>query len=464
MDFIGREEEIAIMSKALADPGFSSVFIYGRRRVGKTELIRHCLKNVTGRIIPFCAGKTLYATNFESFSTSVAKAYNLPLSFQTLSEALSFIGEAAKKEKTVLVIDEYCFFRDSDGVVDSAFQLFIDTYQHSSHLTLILSGSIVRTMKEIIDNGAPLYGRFQNILSLAPFGYEEAALFYPERSPEEKLCLYALFGGVPHYLLLIDPKETPSENVIRLLFGVNGVLKNEAETLLNDELSVIENANAVLGLLGNKALHYSDINQLYPSSSGNGATYILKKLLDIGLLKKSVSLDPHGEKNAVYEIADPFIRFYFAFYLPTRSPSLLYSPNDLFTRFVEKDFKESYLPCIFEEIARQFLANENKKGRISEPLLGLGSYFYSQKDPISKKWVNGQFDVVTKDAKGYCDYECKYHSKPLSLKDVTEEKASVLKCGVPFYKIGFFSRSGFTEELLSHKEYPLFSLNDLYPF
>lgn len=462
MKFIGRDSEVAALSQALNNQTFSSVLIYGRRRVGKTELIRHCLSKSEGRIIPFCAGKTLYTTNFDALVSSVAMAYQLPLSFKSLPELLNFIGEKSKSEKTFLVIDEYSYFRDNSGKVDSDFQAFIDSYQHVSHLTLILSGSIVRIMKALVEADSPLYGRFQTILELQPFGYREAAEFYPERSDEEKLFLYACFGGVPHYLLLLDPKESCEENLIRLLFGVNGVLKGEADTLLNDELSAIDNANSVLSLIGNRGLHYNEINQLYPSGAGNGATYILKKLLGIGLIKRSISLDDKSERNPSYEIADPFLRFYFTFFLPTRSFALLYTPEEIYKRFVEKKLYESYLPALFEEVARQFLINENKLGRLEEPLLGIGSYTFSRKDPKLKAWINGQFDVVTQDAKGYIDYECKYRKNPLTLRDAIEESDSVKQSGVPFYRIGFFSRSVFADDLKKSKAYSLFALSDLY--
>jgi uncharacterized protein len=464
MEFIGRKEETAILSKALESDSFSSTLVYGRRRVGKTELIRHCLKNAKGRIIPFQAGKTLYETNFASLVSAVSSAYMLPLSFPNLKELLSFIGERAKKEKTILVIDEYSYFREADGSTDSVLQSFIDEYQHESRLSIVLSGSIVRVMKGLIEADAPLYGRFNNVIALAPFDYLEASEFYKERTPEEKLFLYATFGGIPHYLLMLDKSETVEENLIRLLFGVNAALKGEAETLLNDELSAIANASAVLSLLGNKALHYKDINQLYPSSSGNGATYILNKLLEIGLLKKSLSLEGQGDRNALYEIADPFLRFYYAFYLPTRSLSLLYSPKELYSRFVRPYLNESYLPRFYEEVARQFLISENKKGRLEEPLLGLGRYAYSRKDPETGKRLDGEFDVVTKDRKGYIDYECKYLSKPLSLKEMALEERSVLKSGLSFYRLGFFSKNGFEKEALKESKYLLYTLDDIYKY
>jgi AAA+ ATPase superfamily predicted ATPase len=462
MKFIGRKNELDILDKAIANPDFSAVLLYGRRRVGKTELIRQGLSKTKGRIIPFCAGKTLYDTNFSSLVASVSQAYQLPLSFKTLPELLSFIGDHAKEEKTILVMDEYSYFRDDKGYVDSVFQSFIDNYQHQSHLTLILSGSIVRTMKSLIDGGAPLYGRFQSIIALEPFNYREASLFYPERTSEEKLFLYGCFGGIPHYLLMLDPALSVEQNLIALLFGVNGALKSEADNLLSDELSAIENASAVLSLIGDRSLHYSDINQRYPSSGNNGATYILKKLVAMGLLKKSVAINKKDEGNGTYEIADPFLRFYFAFYVPTRSLALLYTPEEVYRRFVEPRLKDQFLPLIFEEVARQFLIYQNRAGLMAEPLLAIGNYSYSLKDPTTQKWINAQFDVVTKDGKGLCDYECKFWNRPVTLKDVLAERESASKTHIHFYRIGFFSKSGFSDDVKGSPDFIGYTLNDLY--
>jgi AAA+ ATPase superfamily predicted ATPase len=462
MEFIGRKDESKIITDALKSDSFKAILLYGRRRVGKTELIRHCLKEAKGRIIPFLAAKTLYSTNFDSLVKTVARAYGLPLSFDNLGDLLSFIGEHAKKEKTVLVIDEYSYFRDQNGNIDSQFQAFIDEYQHESHLTLILSGSIVKIMKGLIEGDMPLYGRFSDVIPLAPFGYKEASAFYPSFSDEDKLFLYACFGGIPHYLLMLNPHESVEDNLIRLLFGANAALRGEADTLLNDEISAIDNANAVLSLIGSRSLHYKEINELYPSSSGNGATYILNKLLEMGLLKKSLSLDSKGEKNALYEIADPFLRFYFAFYVPTRSLSLLYSPKDLYNRFVKKDLEKSYLPLFFEEVARQYLIEKNRNGENETPFSAIGSYAFNFKDPEKKAWVNGQFDLVTKDDKGLTDYECKYESKPLDRHAVEEEERSVASSKIDFYRIGFFSKMGYSSDIKANDRYVFYTLHDIY--
>lgn len=461
LNFIGRKEELALFAKTLDSKRFSATLLYGRRRVGKTELIRQSLKNRKDRIVPFVASKTTYGANFLSLVDAVSAAYDLPLKFKDLKELLAFLGERSKTEKTIFVLDEYSFFRKDDGSTDSDFQHFIDDYQHESQLSLIFSGSIVRIMKGLIDGAAPLYGRFENVISLLPFDYRESSRFFPERTPEEKFFLYACLGGIPHYLLMVDPAKSAEANVISLFFGINSALKSEADNLLNDELSSIENASAVLALIGSKRLHYSDINQLFPSRSGNGATYILKKLLEMGLLRKTMALNGKDERNSSYEIADPFLRFYYAFYVPTRSYSFLYSPEDLYRRFVKEKLEDSFLPHSFEEVAKEFLILENKAGRIEPPLLGVGSYAYSEK-ASSGKWVNAEFDVVSKDEKGLSDYECKYRLTPVGISDLEEGKASLLRSKISFYRIGFFSRSGFEPSLLEEKNILLYSLEDLY--
>lgn len=462
MDFIGRKDELDLLRQDVQAPGMRSVLLYGRRRVGKSELIRQALKSAKGRKLVFVAAQTLFPNNLAALSAVLANAYGLPLSFSNLPDLLAFVGQASAKEKTIFVIDEYSYFREEDGLVDSAFQRFIDTSRSNSQLTLILSGSIVRIMKGLIEGNAPLYGRFDTIIALAPFSYLEAAEFYPERPPEEKFFLYATLGGIPHYLVDLNPGESAEQNLIRLLFKKNAALKNEAETLLNDELSSIENANAVLSLLGNRSLHYSEINQLFPSSRGNGATYILNKLLAMGLIDKSLAINAKEERNLSYRISDPFLRFYYAYYASTRSLALLYEPEDLYATFIKKDLESAFLPKAFEEVAGEFLIEKNKRKELSPRLLALGNYAYSYKDDATKKWINGEFDLVSQDERGYSDYECKYRSHALTLEDIAKERASVAKSKVPFYRIGFFSRKGYAVGLHSSDELPLYTLDDLY--
>lgn len=461
LKFIGREKELALLRANFEAKRFSATLLFGPRRVGKSELLRQALKGAKGRKIAFVASKTTWESNFKALVEAVKEAYHQPLAFEKLGDLLRYIGEASKKEKTIFVLDEYSFFRDENGEVDSDFQQFIDHYQHLSRLSLVLSGSIVRVMTGIIERGEPLYGRFETIIPLAPFNYKEAALFFPERTPEEKLFLYGCLGGVPHYLLMVDPDKSVEENVISLFFGLNATLKSEADSLLDDELARIENANAVLTLIGSKRLHYSDINQLFPSGSGNGASYILSKLMAVGLLKKSFVLTEKDQRNSSYEIADPFLRFYYTFYASTRSYSLLYSPEELYARFVKKPLETLFLPRIFEEVAREFLIEENRALRLNPPLLGLGAYAFDRKNEAGK-WVNAEFDLVGRDEKGLTDYECKYHAAPLNEDDLEIEKASIAQSGLKFYRLGFFSRKGFAPSLLSDDNLLLYSLDDLY--
>jgi AAA+ ATPase superfamily predicted ATPase len=461
MAFVGRAEELGVLKHAMHASPFCSILIYGRRRVGKTELIKEALKGEPGRLIHFQASKTTKDANLTAFYAAVADAYHLPtLSFPSFKAALDFIGQASRQERTLFVIDEYSYFRsDKDRAMDSDLQAFIDTYKSQSNLAFYLCGSIVRIMSQVLGPDEPLRGRFDAVINLQPFDYYESGLMLPGMKNEDKFALYSALGGIPQYLSLVDTHQSVKANLSRLFFGSDLTLQGEAASLLSDELPGIENAVAIFTLLGHGQLRFSDINARF-SKRPNGATDTLEKLVSMSLIAKEVAINQKSSRSSLYSIKDPFFLFYYALVEPNRSKTFFLSPEQVYERCVEKEFSEHYLPHAFELVATQFLARYSKAGKITPPLLELGAYTYDEKNLKTGAYEHGQFDVVSRDERGYTSYECKYWKAPLTEKDMVKEAKSVAALGLPFYRLGFFSRKGFAGPL--PETYACFSLDDLY--
>ena len=149
--FFGREENIKAISKFFNSDKDNAALIYGRRRVGKTELIKHCLGRTNAISIYYECKETSEANNVKSLSEIVADTFCLPpLAFDSFESILAFLYKYAIEKELIVVIDEYPYLRKVVEGLDSIIQYHIDNYKSTSKLRLILCGSYVETMKSLL--------------------------------------------------------------------------------------------------------------------------------------------------------------------------------------------------------------------------------------------------------------------------------------------------------------------------
>lgn len=234
MEFIGRERELARIKKTLKAPEQRNVLIYGRRRVGKSELIKQALTDLPDvATVYYECHQTSEADNLESLSVLVAEALSFPpLAFTGIRELIEFLFAQAKDKNITLVLDEYPYLRDAVKGLDSILQTSIDAHREDSRLNIVLCGSYVEIMKSLIEHESPLYGRIDLALELKPMDYFDAAKFYPAFSPEDKVRLYSVFGGIPFYNRLIDQSQSVRDNIIELVTEPGARLESEVPSYL----------------------------------------------------------------------------------------------------------------------------------------------------------------------------------------------------------------------------------------
>ena len=195
--FFGRKENIKAISKFFNSDKDVAALVYGRRRVGKTELIKHCLKKTNITSIYYECKETSEINNVKSFSEIIAEIFGLPpLAFDSFESIIAFLYKHAAEKELIVVIDEYPYIRKVIKGLDSIIQSFIDNNKFTSKLKLILCGSYVETMKSLLLEENPLFGRFDLVMNLKAMDYYESALFYKDFSDEDKVRLYSVFGGI----------------------------------------------------------------------------------------------------------------------------------------------------------------------------------------------------------------------------------------------------------------------------
>lgn len=442
MEFIGRHQELSRLKRELRKDGQNTVLVYGRRRVGKSELIKQALAEVGGSCIYYECKETTEADNVKTLAALVSEMLGYPrLSFSGIEELLDFLFGKALEKHLVIVLDEYPYLRKSMKGLDSVLQSLLDKYRSTSKASLILCGSYVEVMKSLLEESNPLYGRVDLAINLKPMDYYDSALFYPNFSAEDKVRLFSVFGGIPHYNRLINQSLTVRENVIDLVAEPGARLENEVSMYLSSEIAKMTNANEVFGALAQGYSKYKDVLDQSHVSSGPAMVDVLDKLIGMELVQKQTPInDPRNKKKSSYHIVDRLSLFYYRYLFQYASQRSFLDPEMFFDRYIAEDFEKSYVPHAFEEVCKQYLIRKNKAGKMPEPFDLIGRYWYD--DPVAK--TNGEFDVVTKDPKGYVFYEAKFRKSPITSKMIEAEIAQVKATGLECYRYGFISRSGFS--------------------
>lgn len=441
MRFFGRKDEQKKLLRAFRSGAQNAALVYGRRRVGKSELLLHCLQQCDVPSVYYECRQTSEALNIRGLAEVMAETFGIPRpAFDDIEEALKFVFERATKGKIVLVIDEYPYLRDAVKGMDSILQVLIDTYRDRSHLSLVVCGSSVEVMRSLLEKENPLYGRIDLKINVRPMDYLDSSEFYPAFSCEDKVRLYSVFGGIPYYNRLIDQELTVRENLIELLLCPDARLEDEVSSFLLSEISKIANANDVFFALADGHSRYKDVFDQSHISSPATLVSVLDKLCNMQLVSKQAPInDMQNRKKTSYVICDNLSLFYYRYVFRYASQRNVLDPDAFYDRFVADDFENRYVPHAFEEMCRQYLIRQNRSGNIEPPFNLIGRYWYD--DPVHK--TNGEFDVVTEDPDGYAFYEAKFRKTPVTQSMIEEEIAQVGATGLKCHHYGFFSRSGF---------------------
>lgn len=455
--FFGRIDELKILNDAYNNDSFESIAIYGRRRIGKSELIKESYKNLECKKIYYECKKASEEFNIVALCDKLAEEFNIPKpNFKTLDSALRFIFEKSISEKIVLVFDEYPYMRGTSDFLDSIIQGVIDDYKNNSKIKFILCGSYIDVMEQILSSKSPLYGRFTYKLNIKQMNYLESSLFYSNASNEDKVKYYSVFGGVPYYNQFIDDKLTVKENIINLLIGSKARLLSEAESFLNDEITKLNNANECFTAIAEGNVKFNDILQKSNVTSSPTLSDVLKKLINMDVVEKVYPINDENEKKSYYNIIERLSLFYYRYIFKRGSYFNVMSPEDFYNEFISLDFENYYVPKEFENIAKQYLIIQNKNKKINPPLYKVGKYYYD----LPKEKKNGEFDVVTLSKNGYDFYEVKFTEKKLDDKVVNEEIYQLSNANIKYNKLGFISKNGFS--ISNPQEYILITLDDIY--
>ena len=321
MDFIDRHDEIRRLDDAMSRPrGFG--VLWGRRRVGKTRLLTQwCQHHDCVYAVADQSGPVLQRRYLAS-----ALALRLPgfdeVEYPDWRALLRRLDRDAGSHgwRGPLIVDELPYLVAAEPEILAVLQNWLDS--PSRQVGLVVCGSSMRMMHSaVLDSGAPLYGRASEAFPVYPLRPGFLADVFPCASARELVSAYAVWGGMPRYLELAEPfGAASSEAVDSLVLDPRGPLHREPDRLLQAETPSAIALRPLLDAIGNGAHRVSEIagrlGRQASSLSGPLAT-----LGEMGLIRRETPFgsDPKSGKRSLYQIADPFLRFWFRVVAPNRS-------------------------------------------------------------------------------------------------------------------------------------------------
>lgn len=374
--FVNRTGELALLERIAASDRRELLVIYGRRRLGKTALLR---RFAAGRPLVFFSCPLSTAPEaLRLFTGALARTFDDPLlartRFSGWSEAVEYALESCGRERRLLVLDELPYLQQSVPGVDSLLQHAWD--RHEGAAKVLLAGSSFSVMDAAVaDPRAPLYGRRTAQLEVRPMSFAEVSDFYPGWSFERRAVAYGLFGGVPAYAEQAARHESPHEAAHALALSPTGPLYTEPEFLVREEL---RDPGAYFSILHSLAAGKTRPNEI--AQDAGVAASSVGKYLDVLRRMRIVRREapvtearPERSRKGLYRLDDAFLRFWFRYVYPNRSVLEAGGSRQVLDAVVRPDL-DTFMGAPYEEICRQHLLAEGPR-LLGWPPLRIGRYW-----------------------------------------------------------------------------------------
>ena len=441
-NFVGREEELQGLREQYNEDR-SFVIIYGRRRVGKTELVRKFSQGKDH--IYFLAGEKPEKESIAELQKIMANFLKddfFPrIGFTGWEELFEeFMNRADKKlagKKLIINIDEFPYLINENKAIPSIFQKIWDEILRGRNVMLILLGSSIGMMEtHVLGYKSPLYGRRTGQWKLKPFGFKTFQEIFPRCSFEERLKFFSFTDGIPAYINKIDASKSPLWNMKNRIFKRGEYLYEEAENLLRQELRAPGNYFLILQAIAEGNRRYGKICNRTGLSKSLVSQY-LNNLIELHVVKKEFPITQRKEsRNALYRLNDHYYEFWFRFVYPNKN-LIEENKQDILIRNISDELiiHESF---VFEDVCGQILWD----------------IYPMEFNRLGRWWHKGEeIDLVALNEKEnrILFGECKWSRNKVgvdALKDL-EKKAKEVEWRNKKREESFvlFSKSGFREEL-----------------
>lgn len=442
--FVNRLAELDLLEKRFTSDKAEFFVLYGRRRVGKTELLaRFCEGKRALFFVSDLGSEISMRSDFSQLiNDTLFGPEQMDAVYSNWEAVFQAIGNASKTERLVVVLDEFPYLITTYPPVASILQKAWDQTLKNTKIMLILCGSYIGMMEEsVLSYKAPLYGRRTAQYLLEPLQFKDARLLFSDFSPEDQVRAYAIYGGAPAYLQTIDSKKALDENIVDGILSRGSYLYDEVRFILQQELREPRNYFAILQAI---AAGKTKLNEIKLATGLDGATAYLDTLQQLHLVERIVPVttsQPQKSRRGIYRLKDHYLRFWFRFVHPNRSQlersgSRLVLENQVLPEI------DHFASLAFEDICQQYFWLEGLSGNLPFQPLNSGRW-----------WNNSEeIDLVVLGEEEAILVECKWSSKPVGMNILAnlERKAAIIQGDLGNKKIYFAlcSRSGFTPQLM----------------
>ena len=448
MPFVNRDPELRFLLQRFESGRPELLVIYGRRRTGKTELLKRFCEERSH--VFFVGNQTTAEEQLADFSQVLTALPGSPLPegarLGNWRDALKLLGDLARDRRFVAVFDEFPYLLASTPTLASLLQNIWDHELGGSGLMLILCGSHVGVMEsDVLGQGSPLYGRRTGQWRLRPLLFKDVAGFLPTYSLDDRARSYGVVGGMPAYLGQFEASRPLDENVVIHILSRGSFLYDEVQFLLVQELRDVSRYHAALSALAAGATQQHEIARAMFGPGGGNPVQYLNRLRDLYLVERVVPAtvkNPERTKTVIYRISDPFVRFWFRFAAPNRSALEQGRGRDVWLQRISPSL-DDYMGPIFEEIGRQYAWSQAEMGDL--PFVP---------DHIGP-WWDGEEEIdvvaVRHDTREAWLAECTWSGHPLHPREHEElqRKAAYFqtKTGYVPRGLGLYARGGFSDAL-----------------
>ena len=461
--FVGRTAEMAELNRRWDRGQFEFGIVYGTRRIGKTTLLQEFVKGKNA--FYFQARKADEKDNLASFSREFRRNRGLDehVRYDSFDAAFESIAEQALKERLILIIDEIAYLCSKDKSILSHLQFYLDGAFRNAKMMIILAGSNVSFMEEILNNRHdPLYQRatFQLLIEKMPFS--EARAFIKDQPPETQIQYLGLFGSHPYYLGMIDHSISFEENVQELLFSKYGTLTDAPDKVLPVGVAEQNMYNSIIQAVAKGKRFSKTISEAVGVESNYAAKY-LASLLSGRILEKRESFIKNKKTN-YYVVSDPLIRFWYRFIFDQKDViqngmgEIIYQEN--------REGIQDFIAREFESVSQLWLEEQNRLGKLPAYYTPVRNYIVENSRLGRSVELDGLAEGIGHAKDHLLAVECKFRERPFNLGMLQHflENVSLFD----HYQVKDYyliSRNGFTKELISIRDehIHLITLEDMFP-
>lgn len=428
MEFIDRKKEFERLQKSLNREKPQFIVVYGRRRIGKSTLIKKVMDFSRGDIY-FLADKTSEPSQRQLFSATIDMTIEgfATANYPTWESLLLSLNRSIDHRITVC-LDEFPYLVKSCPALPSIIQKLLD--DKKLKYDLIICGSSQQMMQGfVLDSKEPLYGRADEIIKMKPI----APAFVSQAlrcDAAQAVREYAVWGGVPRYWELRENYDSLYDAIEHLLLTSEGTLYDEPSKLLYDEMRDTVQASSILSFIGNGANKLSEI-AARAEKQATDITPHLSRLKELGFINKEI---PFGEsekksKKGLYHISDPLLRFHYRYVIPYRS--LIELGNSQAVLNVFKNGENDYVSRTWEELCRNHITAHGLDGIMYQMASRWWGRYYNEE---KQQYLPVELDVVAEsfDGKHLFLGECKWQEH-IDAKEELSRLQTIVK-GFPFTK------------------------------